>query len=238
MKKDRLSIHVENGQSEILEAVTILRNGGVPSQSGLVGITNKTHTSAGSPTLPDTIFNVQATGDVEARFSSLSINKRSKVELLGNGNIPCSGLIVSYQNHSSHPSYEMSRLGHSMTAKGQEISFFVHQSGTTAIGDIRCHTNKGGIVDDLSIVDGRSALLISNSGDASSSGTVALREQANSPLSSADFGKIYVKPYEAGVGTQTQSLFFLDDAGNEFNLAPGHDNSKEGHLYGNQYVIY
>ena len=231
MTKDRLSIHVENGQSEILEAVTVLRNGGTPSQSGLVGITNKTHTS--TPTLPQTIFNVQATGDVEARFSSLTADKRSKIELLGNGNVPFSGLTISYQDHTLIPSYEMSALKPTASAKGKEISFFVHQSGSVAIGDIRCHTNSGGVVNDLSIIDGRSALLISNSGNASISGTVALREQSQPPLSSADFGKIYVKPY--GTVGQTQSLFFLDDAGNEFNLAPTPDNFVEGHLYGNQH---
>ena len=205
-KKDRLSIHVENGQSEIFEAVTVLRNGGVPSQSGLVGITNKTHSTSEAPVLPDTILNVQATGDVEARFSSLSANKRSKVELIGNGNTPTSGLILSYQNHSTSPSYEIARLGHSSTAKNQEISFFVHQSGTTAIGDIRCHTNSGAVVNDLSIIDGRAALLISNSGNASYSGTVALRVQSNSPVKSDDFGKIYVKPYTPAGSVQTQAL--------------------------------
>ena len=40
--KDRLSIHVENGQSRVFEAVTVLRNGGTASLSGLVGITNQT----------------------------------------------------------------------------------------------------------------------------------------------------------------------------------------------------
>ena len=234
-KKDRLSIHVENGQSEIFEAVTVLRNGGVPSQSGLVGITNKTHSTSEAPVLPDTILNVQATGDVEARFSSLSANKRSKVELIGNGNTPTSGLILSYQNHSTSPSYEIARLGHSSTAKNQEISFFVHQSGTTAIGDIRCHTNSGAVVNDLSIIDGRAALLISNSGNASYSGTVALRVQSNSPVKSDDFGKIYVKPYTPAGSVQTQALYFQDDYGNEYNLTQNQDDYFGGHVYGNVY---
>ena len=96
--KDRLSIHLENGQSEIFEAVTVLRNGGTVGQSGLVGITNKKRTNSGSdPHLPETIFNVQSTGDSNIRFSSgSSKDYRSSIELMGMGNTRASGLHISY----------------------------------------------------------------------------------------------------------------------------------------------
>ena len=73
--KDRLSIHIDNGQSNIYEAVSIMRNGGLPAQSGLVGITNKTRTSSESPITPQTIFNIQATGQSDVRFATLSKEK-------------------------------------------------------------------------------------------------------------------------------------------------------------------
>ena len=231
MTKDRLSIHVDNGQTEIFEAVTVLRNGGVPDQSGLIGITNKTHDTASDPIIPQTIFNVQATGDLEARFSSLNYGGRTKVELLGNGNEPVSGTIISYQAQGS--SHELARLDTSESNTGKEISFLVHQSGTVAIGDIRSRSNDGLSNIDLATVDAKSALIISNSGDASRSGTIALREQADTPATSTNYGKIYVKPYE--IGSQTQSLYFSDDAGNEYNIAGSTLDPQQGHIYGNQY---
>ena len=56
--KDRFSLHVDDGQPEILEAFTVLRNGFTGSQKGLVGITNIPHTDSEEPIVPETIFNV------------------------------------------------------------------------------------------------------------------------------------------------------------------------------------
>jgi hypothetical protein len=221
--KDRLSIHVENGQANTLEAITLLRNGGTPSQSGLVGITNKTHTDAEAPILPETIFNIQATGDATSRITSLQNSGRSKVELLANTNTPISGLSISYQKKFASSSYELGKFSNT-----EELSFFVHQSGTTAIGDIRSYTNNS--IVDLSLVDGKSALSVSRSGNPYASGTIAIREQSNKPLVSDNFGKIYVKPYS--YTDQTQSLFFLDDANNEHNATPNIKDTLGGTVYG------
>jgi hypothetical protein len=99
--RDRLSIHLENGQPNIQrEAVTILRDGGTASQSGLVGITNATYDptdDCNQVVVPETIFNVQSTGDSNIRFSSgPSTAYRSAVEILGNGNTRSSGLLITY----------------------------------------------------------------------------------------------------------------------------------------------
>ena len=100
--RDRFSIHIDNGQSENREAFTILRNGGQTSQSGLVGITNFNYANATDglglteqPILPETIFNVQSSGQSDIRFSS-GPDTRSSLELLGNGNTKASGLHFSY----------------------------------------------------------------------------------------------------------------------------------------------
>ena len=95
--KDRLSLNIDNGQAEIREAVTVLRNGGTAAQSGLVGITNATRDEADPPVIPETIFNVQSTGDSNIRFTSgPSRGYRSSVELLGVSNNRSSGLHISY----------------------------------------------------------------------------------------------------------------------------------------------
>lgn len=98
--RDRLSIHLENGQSEIREAVTVLRNGGTPSQSGLVGVTNTAYdpvTECNDVFVPQTIFHVHATGDQYSRLSSgPSTQYRTGLELIGNGYQRASGLLITY----------------------------------------------------------------------------------------------------------------------------------------------
>ena len=100
--KDRLSIHINNGESDgiIREALTIMRNGGQVNQSGLVGITNKVYLEGQEPILPETIFNVQASGHSSVRFSSgPSVGEdfyKSSLELFGNGNFASSGLRITY----------------------------------------------------------------------------------------------------------------------------------------------
>ena len=64
--KDRFSLHVDDGQPEILEAFTVMRNGFTRSQDGLVGITNISHTADQEPIVPQTIFNVQSFGESNA----------------------------------------------------------------------------------------------------------------------------------------------------------------------------
>ena len=254
-KKDRLSIHIDNGQTDVFEAVTVLRNGGTISESGLVGITNVQSQPNSevmpSAVVPETIFNVQSSGDSQVRLSSLSSTGRSKVELLANGNQPSSGMVISYQKDSQR-SCELARLGETSIAVesaddpsssvasdiGREISFLVNQNGTTAIGTIKSRgagliEEDGQSVQNLTIIDTNSTLQISMSGYPQKSGTLSLREQSESPAATTNYGKIYVKPYE--FAPQTQSVYFSDDAGNEFNLAGSTLDSKQGHLYGNQY---
>lgn len=185
-KKDRLSIHIDNGQTDVFEAVTVLRNGGTISESGLVGITNVQSQPNSevmpSAVVPETIFNVQSSGDSQVRLSSLSSTGRSKVELLANGNQPSSGMVISYQKDSQR-SYELARLGETSIAVesadnpgssvasdiGREISFLVNQNGTTAIGTIKSRgagliDEDGQSVQNLTTIDTNSTLQISMSG--------------------------------------------------------------------------
>ena len=145
---DRFSTHIYNNQSGVLEAVTILRSGATPERSGLFGITNIVRSSGSLPILPETIFNVQASGGCDIRFSSRSghlDNKdgewfsRTALELLGNGNTRSSGLHISY-----NPSGDGATLGNTVAdfslirpsgTTGREIGFMsVSESGYVGIG--------------------------------------------------------------------------------------------------------
>lgn len=240
MKKDRFSIHVHNGGSQELEAMTILRHGGTASQSGLVGITNLTHSLAQPPILPETIFNVQSSGESNIRFASSGLT-RSNLELLGNGNARMSGLHISYNpanddttyggpygvvdyGSSNNPVVDFSLIRPSGTL-GREVGFFsVSENGLIGIGSTKDN--------DYRIFNPVEPLTICHNNAAS--GTIALKVQSSNPATTAYFGKVYVKPQIEA--SQTQGLFFLDDGGNEFNLTPRPElDSKNGLLYGDQY---
>jgi hypothetical protein len=240
VKKDRFSIHVHNGNSKELEAVTILRHGGTASQSGLVGITNLTHSSSNPPILPETIFNVQSTGVSNIRLASSGLN-RSNLELLGNGNTRASGLHISYNPARDNTSYlgpsgnvdfgatnqtvvDFSLIRPSGTV-GREIGFLsVSENGLVGIGSTRDV--------DARLFSSIAPLTVSHS--SAVSGTIALRSQSSTPVSSTHFGQIYVRPQIET--SQTQGLFFLDGGGNEFNLTPRPElDSKNGLLYGDEH---
>lgn len=121
------------------------------------------------------------------------------------------------------------------TSDGFFRSFFRYQSeyGVTTIGMSKidsniAHDHSHGYAESIS----NTVLAVSSSG-VSHSGTVALREQPATPATSNNFGKIYVKPYDKP--NQTQSLYFLDDGGNEHNITASDSDSIGGHIFGDQY---
>lgn len=253
--KDRLSIHLENGQSEVREAVTVLRNGGTASQSGLVGITNAAYDAeTGSPYIPETIFNIQSTGDSNVRFSSgPSKDYRSSLELLGVGNTRASGLHFCYDPQfddsyidadSGYGTYEpcVNPNGTDKTVadfslirpSGQEGMEFSHISlserGYVSIGLTRVHEQRH--------FEANAPLTIAYMcDDHQDSGTISIHEQASAPTTHTNFGKVYVKPYS--VGGRSQALYFKDDSGFETNLVLSQDldpqSSTDGLIFGDTY---
>lgn len=224
--KDRLSVHIDNGQAETREAVTILRNGGQVSQSGLVGITNASYAEGEQPTLPVTIFNVQATGDSNVRFSS-GPDSKSTVQLLGNGNSKASGVTLIYDPSVDNASVAEDLLGNiyvvpsadSVVAEfslirpsGEGVEFShisFSQRGFVGVGLNR--TN------DIKFFTPNAPLTVAYaSGNVPDSGTISMHQQADSPETDSNFGKIYVKPFD--VDGRSQALFFKDDNGIETNL--------------------
>ena len=249
--KDRLSVHIDNGNSNVREAVTILRNGGTASQSGLVGITNAEYNpSTGSPFLPATILNVQSTGNSNIRFSSgPSKSWRSSLELLGNGNARSSGLHICYDPANDNASITGGYYGNNPcvdpgAADITVVDFsLIRPSGTQGVEFSHLSISERGYISlgltrsgSVRTFEANAPLTISYScAGHQDSGTISMHEQASSPANHADFGKIYVKPYS--VGGRTQALFFKDDGGSETNLVLSQDlvpeNSLHGLIYGN-----
>ena len=249
--KDRLSVHIDNGNSNVREAVTILRNGGTASQSGLVGITNAEYNpSTGSPFLPATILNVQSTENSNIRFSSgPSKYYRSSLELLGNGNARSSGLHICYDPVNDNASITGGYYGNNPcvdpgAADITVVDFsLIRPSGTQGVEFSHLSISERGYISlgltrsgDNRKFEANAPLTISYSCVGhQDSGTISMHEQASSPANHADFGKIYVKPYS--VGGRTQALFFKDDGGSETNLVLSQDlvpeDSLDGLIYGN-----
>jgi hypothetical protein len=253
--KDRLSVHIENGQSDVREAVTVLRNGGTPTQSGLVGITNAAYDpDTGSPYIPETIFNIQSTGDSNVRFSSgPSKDYRSSLELLGVGNTRASGLHFSYDPQfddsyidadTGYGTYEpcVNPNGTDKTVadfslirpsgtEGMEFSHIsLSERGYVSIGLTRVHEQRH--------FEANAPLTIAYVCDGhQDSGTISIHQQASEPTTHTNFGKVYVKPYS--VGGRSQALYFKDDSGFETNLVLSQDldptTSTDGLIYGDTF---
>lgn len=205
--KDRFAIRRYNGQGNISEPLVITRT------NNRVGITDKLYASGSDPVLPLTILNVQTQSDHETRLSSDGLST-TKLSLLSNGNTRASGLEFMYD-----ASTEFSDI--STIRGGVEIGIVsMTPSGFVGIG----HTHSGYARPFIA----NAPLTVYHNG--SLSGTVALKEQAANPNVTADFGKLFVKPKIVGA-TQTQSLYFLDDGNNEFNIVRSPNDTSDNLVY-------
>jgi len=210
-------------------AITLNRLSG----SGVFGVTNR----AGN-IYPATIFNVQSSGIADVRISSSGLN-RSSVELLANGNNKASGVELVYtpiagivpildlegdslSDNASLTVFDLSLLAPSGTSYSDFGAISIATNNYVGIGRTKYNGNR--------IFQPNAPLTISNI--TKSSGTISMREQAVKPDFTADYGKIYVKPYI--FGPQTQSLFFIDDIGNEFNVNPSKFDTDSGLVYGDE----
>ena len=230
--KDRLSIHIDNGQSGVREAVTVLRNGGSTSQPGMVGITNANYSLGQEPIIPATIFNVQSTGNSDIRFSSgPSRFYKSSIELLGNGNTRASGLQITYDPEFDNSSTDDS--GYGVTTPGIDpgavdntvVDFsLIRPSGCEGLEFSHISMSERGFVTVGLTKVGSERLVEANapltvgyvSSNVTDSGTISMLQQSTGPENHAGFGKVYVKPFN--FEGRTQALFFKDDGGFETNL--------------------
>jgi hypothetical protein len=185
-KKDRFTISAYDNSIIPINALTIMRSRDV----GLVGITDMLGNA--EEILPETIFNIQATGIPENRTTGAG---GSKLQLLGGANNKKkSGLEIEYVEGSRVANINMFR------DFDKEQAVRISADNHISIG----HPNPNEILTIGSGVstDNKAAISIIES-----SGTVSATNQ---------FGKVYVKEVEEN--NQCQSIFFLDDCGNEFDL--------------------
>jgi hypothetical protein len=225
--KDRFSLHVHDGQDEILEALTVLRNA-EQRHRGLVGITNSKRDENEDPIVPSTIFNTQSIGESNIRLATLD-KTRSNIELLGNGNVKASGLHISYDptlddsvingpagvdvGATDSTVVDFSLLKAS-GCEGVEVGFMsVSELGFVGIGSPKWRDETG----QTRMFLANSPLTIWHSGTCNS-GTIAMKEQSCDPDTSSTFGKVYVKT-GSKCNVPTQSLYFRNDDGNIFNLS-------------------
>ena len=211
---DRFSININNGQADVHEAFTVLRNGGTISQSGLVGITNITRDTNGDPLLPETLLNLQANGYCDLRMASRVTTGKSRVQLLTHGNTRASGVELSfgYQIGATKPSgfFDISLISPSGNEGNASGVLSISENGVT-IGsthlDYGWTSRPSGVVAPLVIHQ-----------ESSNSGTIALRQQADSASAADNYGQIYVKEYYV-YETQGNALFYKDPSGVELNLS-------------------
>ena len=184
------------------------------SGSGVFGVTNRS-----GDVYPATIFNVQSSGVADIRISSSGLN-RSSVELLANGNNKASGVEFVYtpiagivpildgdtNDNSSQTVFDLSLLLPSGETYSDLGALSIASNNYVAIGLTKRNGSR--------VFQPNAPLTIAN--NSASSGTISMHEQSSAPDATADYGKIYVKPYV--FGSQTQAAYFLDDAGNEYNL--------------------
>ena len=210
---DRFVIGSEGGEyrehdhSRVFEPITIAKSG------MYVGISNDERTEGSAPTIPQAHLHVQGAnsgpfvGDTVVRIGTRTgdLTKNSIFELTGNGPEGASGLRVSYDTSSKYIDFSVlipSGLGGLPSGFMSVTNNNYIGIGSTIVGATRKFTP----IEPLTI----------NHSDAASSGTIAMKEQSQKPSTTADYGKIYVKPKSATA--QTQALYFLDDGGNEFNI--------------------
>lgn len=210
---DRFVIGSEGGEyrehdhTRVFEPITIAKSG------MYVGICNYERTESSAPDIPKANLHIQGTntgpfaGNTVVRIGTRAgdLTKDSIFELTGNGPEGASGLRVAYDTSTKNIDFSV------LVPSGLEglPSGFMSVTNNNYIGigsTIVGATRKFTPIEPLTI----------NHSDAASSGTIAMKEQSQKPSTTADYGKIYVKPKSATA--QTQALFFMDDNGNEFNI--------------------
>ena len=198
----------EHDHTRVFEPITIAKSG------MYVGISNYERTEGSAPEMPQAHLHVQGANNgpfaantvVRIGTRTGDTSKDSIFELTGNGPEGASGLRVSYDTSTDYIDFSTIATDSNHFATTSGFMSVTNNNyvgiGSTIVGTTRKFTP----IEPLTI----------NHFDSGASGTIAMKEQEKNPGNTADYGKIYVKP-KSGTG-QTQALFFLDDAGNEFDL--------------------
>jgi len=203
-KKDRLTISAYDDSPHPLNAITVMRS----SDPGLVGINDIKNVAYAI--LPETIFNIQSTGETIARNTTLGGTHKASLQLLASDNNPLG------------VSSEGVELEYSVLTRRADMSLWKHGSSKIIIS----------LDNDNKFVGIHTATpneLLTLSSGITGSAAISIQQQDVKPDTSTDeYGKVYVK--EKVVPDQTQSLYFMDDGGHEFDLVHSSMDVTDGSL--------
>ena len=204
-RQDRLAIAAYDDTIDPLNVLTIMRS----SDPGLVGVSDTS--GVAHLILPETIFNIQSTGESVVRNTSWGQEEKTSLQLLSSENNPqnslAEGVELEYSVATRRADISLWELGYSkiMISLDNDSNFIGIQTVTP------------------------NELLTLSSGIAGSA-AISIEEQNSIPTATTDYGKVYVK--EKTATDQTQSLYFLDDGGNEFELVTNQYDVTGGiHIY-------
>ena len=179
---------------------------------GSIGFSNISY--VGTPNLPKTNFHVDAGLDCDARFSTRFPSNKSRIQLTY-GVERNAGVELCYKQDV----FDISLLKPSGDTGAASGTMSISSTGVV-IGYTQWEYASR-------ISTPATPLVISHA--SANSGTISLKEQASSPSNIAGFGSIFVKPYVQD--GQEQSLYFRDDANNEFNLIQNPNDSNSNLVY-------
>jgi hypothetical protein len=191
-RQDRLVVAAYDDTVDPLNAMTIMRS----DSPGLVGISDIEN--AAHVILPETIFNIQSTGETIARNTTWGTTEKTSLQLLG------------AQNNPLDTESEGVELEYTVTNRRADMSLW--DDGGSKVVISLDNNNKFVGIHKLD----PNEMLTLGSGLDGSDPAISMRERSEKPSSTADYGKIYIKP--KSITNQTQSAYLLDDAGNEFDL--------------------
>jgi len=191
-RKDRYSLNAYDDTARPISAFTMMRS----NDPGLVGITDIF--PGADLILPETIFNIQSTGDAIARVTGGNQDKVS-LQLLSGSNDPENGMELEYLPLS----------------RRVDLSLFQDSEKTVVITMDNSNNYVG-----IGTVTPHERLTIASGLD----GTAVLSMEQHpvdyDPDATSNYGKIFVgnKDVTGAQFNQSQSIYFMDDAGNKFDL--------------------
>ena len=192
-REDRLIIAAYDDTVEPLNALTVMRS----DDPGLVGISDIEN--AAHIILPETIFNIQSTGESIIRNTTWGTTHKTSLQLLADQNNP---LNITSEGVELEYTAAQRRADISLWDDGANKIVISLDTENKFVGLHKIDPNE---------------LLTLGSGLDTAGPVISMEERDDPPIIHDDYGKLYIKP-KTSIVNQTQSVYLLDDDGNEFDL--------------------
>ena len=184
----RFVIRSFNGTSSAKRSLVFMQD----NSDGVLGVNNFIN---GDSLLPDTIFNIRATGDAIARITAEnSSNSKAKLELLYGDNSLTNGIDFEYHHNSG--TFTINKY-----VDDTQYPIFVEKN----------NDRLGFLIDDIS----NSESVLSLGVDASGDSFFAIAESSGVPSGTAGYGTLYIR-HNPTDSTKSSTLNMVDSSGNIF----------------------